>query len=68
MQTLRVGAAYPDPPFNGTPDGGGLDVDLMTAVADKLGMSIEFIPYEGADFNGIFAGLDDDNYDPKSLS
>jgi polar amino acid transport system substrate-binding protein len=63
MQTLRVGAAYPDPPFNGTPDGGGLDVDLMTAVADKLGMSVEFIPYEGADFNGIFDALNAKDFD-----
>jgi ABC-type amino acid transport substrate-binding protein len=63
MQTLRVGAAYPDPPFNGMPDGGGLDVDLMTAVADKLGMRIEFIPYEGADFNGIFDALNAKDFD-----
>ena len=39
MQTLRVGAAYPDPPFNGMPDDGGLDIDLMTAVAGKLNMA-----------------------------
>ena len=57
MQTLRVGAAYPDPPFNGMPDDGGLDIDLMAAVADKLNLDIEFVPYEGADFNGIFDAL-----------
>ena len=33
METLRVGAAFPDPPFNGMPDDGGLDIDLMTAIA-----------------------------------
>jgi polar amino acid transport system substrate-binding protein len=63
MQTLRVGAAYPDPPFNGMPDDGGLDIDLMTAVADKLGSDVEFIAYEGADFNGIFDALNAKDYD-----
>ena len=63
MQTLRVGAAYPDPPFNGMPDDGGLDIDLMTAIAEKLGMSVEFVPYEGADFNGIFDALTAGDFD-----
>ena len=63
MQTLRVGAAYPDPPFNGMPDDGGLDIDLMAAVADKLNLDIEFVPYEGADFNGIFDALNDKEFD-----
>lgn len=63
MQTLRVGAAYPDPPFNGMPDDGGLDIDLMTEVADKLDMTVEFIPYEGSDFNGIFDALDSGEFD-----
>ena len=35
METLRVGAAFPDPPFNGMPDDGGLDIDLMTAIAES---------------------------------
>jgi polar amino acid transport system substrate-binding protein len=56
METLRVGAAFPDPPFNGMPDG-GLDIDLMAAIAESLGATVEFIPYEGADFNDIFDGL-----------
>ena len=34
METLRVGAAFPDPPFNGMPDDTGLDIDLMTAIAE----------------------------------
>jgi polar amino acid transport system substrate-binding protein len=63
MQTLRVGAAYPDPPFNGMPDDGGLDIDLMAAVADKLSLDIEFVPYEGADFNGIFDALTAGEFD-----
>jgi len=57
MRTLTVGAAYPDPPFNGMPDDGGLDIDLMTAVAEKLGVAVEFVAYDGADFNGIFDAL-----------
>lgn len=63
MTTLRVGAAYPDPPFNGMPDGGGLDIDLMTAVANKLGMEVDFIAYEGTDFNGIFDALNAGDFD-----
>jgi polar amino acid transport system substrate-binding protein len=63
MQTLRVGAAYPDPPFNGMTDDGGLDIDLMSAVADKLNMHVEFVPYDGADFNGIFDALDAGDFD-----
>ena len=57
METLRVGAAFPDPPFNGMPDNSGLDVDLMTVIAEALGARVEFISYEGADFNGIFDPL-----------
>jgi polar amino acid transport system substrate-binding protein len=57
METLRVGVAFPDPPFNGMPDNTGLDIDLMTAIAKALGAAAEFIPYEGTDFNGIFDGL-----------
>src|SRR6478752_4279652 len=57
MQTLRVGVAYPDPPFNGMPDDGGLDIDLMTAIADKLSVTVDFVPYQGADFDGIFDAL-----------
>lgn len=60
METLRVGAAFPDPPFNGMPDDTGLDIDLMTAVAEKLGATVEFVPYNGTDFNGIFDGLGTD--------
>ena len=60
METLRVGAAFPDPPFNGMPDDGGLDIDLMAAIAEKLGATVEFVSYDGADFNGIFDGLGTD--------
>jgi len=58
-----VGAAFPDPPFNGMPDNAGLDIDLMTAIADAIGATVEFVPYEGADFNGIFDALNAGAYD-----
>ena len=57
METLRVGAAFPDPPFNGMPGNAGIDIDLMTAIAEALGAAVEFVPYEGVDFNGIFDRL-----------
>jgi polar amino acid transport system substrate-binding protein len=64
METLRVGAAFPDPPFNGMKGRNtGLDIDLMTAIAESLGATVEFIPYEGKDFNGIFDDLNSGAYD-----
>lgn len=57
MQTLRVGVAYPDPPFNGGANGGGLDVDLIEAIGVRLGMPIALVAYQGADFDGIFDEL-----------
>jgi polar amino acid transport system substrate-binding protein len=62
-QTLKVGAAFPDPPFNGMPGKAGLDIDLMTAIAQSLGAAVEFVPYEGTDFNGIFDALNSGAYD-----
>lgn len=64
MTTLKVGVAYPDPPFNGMGEArGGLDIDLVTAIGDQLGATVQLIPYEGADFNGIFDGLAANAYD-----
>jgi len=63
MDTLRVGAAFPDPPFNGMPDNAGLDIDLMTEMAERIGATVEFIAYDGADFNGIFDALNSGAYD-----
>jgi polar amino acid transport system substrate-binding protein len=62
---LRVGAALPDPPFElMTKDGSaGFDITLMQRIAAKLGREWRLVRYEGADFNGIFAGLDDGRYD-----
>src|SRR5580704_10808898 len=57
---LKVGAALPDPPFElMTKDGpAGFDITLMKRIAEKLGRDWQLVPYQGADFNGIFAGLD----------
>lgn len=62
---LRVGAALPDPPFEFTDKQGpsGFDIELMRRIAAKLGREWQLVPYTGADFNGIFAGLDDGRYD-----
>jgi len=64
-QTLRVGAALPDPPFEFTGKEGpaGFDIELMRRVAAKIGRTWRLVPYTGADFNGIFAGLGDGRYD-----
>jgi len=64
-QALRVGAALPDPPFEFTGKEGpaGFDIDLMRRIATKIGREWQLVPYQGADFNGIFAGLDDGSYD-----
>jgi polar amino acid transport system substrate-binding protein len=62
-QILRVGAAFPDPPFNGMENGTGLDISLMDAVAEALGMSVEFVPYTGGDFDGIFDALNSGAFD-----
>jgi len=56
---LRVGAAFPDPPFNDVDDS-GLDIDLMSAIGGLLGRAVEFIRYSGRDFNSIFDALDSD--------
>jgi polar amino acid transport system substrate-binding protein len=63
MKTLSVGAAFPDPPFNGMPGNTGLDIDLMTEIAKVLGTDVEFIAYKGTDFNGIFDDLNAGAYD-----
>ncbi|MCX2930262.1 ABC transporter substrate-binding protein [Mycobacterium sp. CVI_P3] len=73
-EVLRVGAAFPDPPFNSAgsipgslrscpPEDSGLDIDLMTAIAEQLGAEARFVRYEGRDFNGIFDALDSGDFD-----
>jgi len=62
---LKVGAALPDPPFEFMSKDGpaGFDIALMQRIAEKLGREWQLVPYKGADFNGIFAGLDSGAYD-----
>jgi polar amino acid transport system substrate-binding protein len=62
---LRVGAALPDPPFERiTADGpAGFDIDLMRLIAQALQRTWRLVRYGGADFNGIFAGLQAGEYD-----
>jgi ABC-type amino acid transport substrate-binding protein len=62
---LKVGAALPDPPFEFIKQSGpsGFDIALMQRIAGKLGRAWQLVRYEGADFNGIFAGLDSGAYD-----
>jgi ABC-type amino acid transport substrate-binding protein len=64
LPVLKVGAALPDPPFellqNGKP--AGFDIELMQLIAAKIGRTWQLVPYEEADFNGIFAGLESDAY------
>ena len=63
MSVLRVGAAYPNPPFNAMPGRSGLDIDVMTALADAVGEQAEFLAYDGADFEGILERLAAGDYD-----
>jgi len=60
-----VGAALPDPPFElMTEDSpAGFDIALMQRIAGILDRKWQLVPYKGADFNDIFAGLDDGTYD-----
>ncbi len=62
---LKVGSALPDPPFEfmGKDGPAGFDIELMRRVAAKIGRDWQLVPYKGADFNGIFAGLEDGSYD-----
>jgi polar amino acid transport system substrate-binding protein len=57
MSTLRVGVIIPSPPFNGMDRDAGLDIDLMTAIAESLGETVQFIPFDGVDiFDALAAG------------
>lgn len=62
---LKVGAAFPDPPFEfiGPEGPAGFDIVLTQHIAAKLGRTWQIVRYAGADFNGIFGGLDAGAYD-----
>jgi len=61
---LKVGVEIGYPPFELYADDGvtpmGLDIELATAIAEQLGVSVEF---EDTAWEGIFSGLDIDKYD-----
>ncbi|KUI27867.1 ABC transporter substrate-binding protein [Mycobacterium sp. IS-1742] len=57
MGTLRVGVIVPSPPFNGMDGDAGLDIDLMTAIADAIGETAQFVPSDRATvFDALAAG------------
>ena len=60
---VRVGVAYPEPPFNSMPGRSGLDVEMMTARAAAIAEDVEFVAYDGADLDGIFDRLAAGEYD-----
>ena len=65
LGVLRVASAFPDPPLEVTIDGKetGFDVELMRLICEDLGLDRHQVEYAGDDFNGIFDGLADGNYD-----
>ena len=62
--TLKVGSEIGYPPFEFYADDGvtpmGLDVDLANAIAEHLGVKVQF---EDTAWEGIFSGLGIDKYD-----
>ncbi|VTZ49361.1 Glutamine ABC transporter, periplasmic glutamine-binding protein [Methylocella tundrae] len=62
---LRIASAFPDPPFEFLQDGQptGFDIALTGAICTRLGLTLERVPFTGADFNDIFQGLVDGSWD-----
>jgi polar amino acid transport system substrate-binding protein len=63
--TMRIGSAFPNPPFELEREGAdtGFDAELMRAVCGQVGLRWNLVKYDGADFNGIFDGLRTGDYD-----
>ena len=63
--TMRIGSAFPDPPFEVERDGvdTGFDAELMRALCGQVGLRWKLVKYDGADLNGIFDGLRTGDYD-----
>ena len=55
--------AVPDPPFNAMPGDTGLDIELMTEIAGRLGARVEFVADDGDDVDGLFDALGAGAYD-----
>lgn len=66
--TLIVASAYPDPPFELVENGlsTGFDIEMMQAIAGRLGLTLQRIAYTGSDFDNIFDGLAKKKYDAVS--
>jgi polar amino acid transport system substrate-binding protein len=64
-RTLAIASAYPDPPFDIWDQGkaAGFDIELMSSLCIHLSLVVQWIRYEGDDFNGIFDGLTSGKYD-----
>jgi polar amino acid transport system substrate-binding protein len=60
--TLRVGAAFPDPAFNNMNGDGGLDISVVRAIGEELRLDVDFVRYRGRDFDAIFDRLDAGDY------
>src|SRR5919205_142966 len=62
---LKFASAFPDPPFEVNADGAdtGFDLELMQLICPELGLAGEQVRYTGEDFNAIFEGLTNGNYD-----
>jgi polar amino acid transport system substrate-binding protein len=62
---LAVASAYPDPPFDIWDNGkaSGFDIELMSLLCERLGLTVQWFRYLGDDFNGIFDGLTRGQYD-----
>lgn len=63
--TLIVASAYPDPPFDIIEDNQftGFDVHLMRALCAELKLKLQLIAFRGENFNNIFDGLQQKQYD-----
>ncbi len=66
QNTFIVATAFPDPPFDVIDrDNGfsGFDIELISEIAALLKLTLKIVPYTGEDFNGIFDGLINQQYD-----
>lgn len=55
--------AYPDPPFNAMPGRTGLDIEVMTALADAIGEQVEFSECDCAVYDAMFDRLAAGDFD-----
>lgn len=55
METLRVAVARFDPPLAG--EDGGLDIELIKVIAERIGATVGFVSVDGTDVDGTLAGL-----------